>query len=95
MPGERESAVPPPRVLLLGACGQLGWELRRALQPLGELVALGRDQADLADAGALRDLLERLRPAVIVNAAAYTAVDRAESEPELAARVNAEAPGLL
>ncbi len=85
----------PPRVLLLGADGQLGWELRRALLPLGELVAVGRAQADLGDAPGLRALLQRLRPQVIVNAAAYTAVDRAESDAEQAARINAEAPALL
>ena len=96
MQPEQASAQPaPPRVLLLGADGQLGWELRRALLPLGELVALGRAQADLGDAQALRCVLQRLRPAVIVNAAAYTAVDRAESEPELARRVNADAPRVL
>ena len=85
----------PPGLLLLGADGQLGWELRRALLPLGELTALGRAQADLRDPAGLRDLLGRLRPAVIVNAAAYTAVDRAESEPELARQVNADAVELL
>ena len=83
------------RVLLLGADGQLGWELRRSLLPLGDVVALGRAQADLADASALRGLLQRLRPQLVVNAAAYTAVDRAESEPELAWKVNAEAPRVL
>ncbi len=85
----------PPGLLLLGADGQLGWELRRALLPLGELSALGRAQADLSDPSGLRELLDRLRPAVIVNAAAYTAVDRAESEPELARQVNADAVALL
>ena len=84
-----------PRILLLGADGQLGWELRRALLPLGELVPMGRAQADLGDAPALRALLSGLRPQVVVNAAAYTAVDRAQSEPEAAQRVNAEAPALL
>lgn len=83
------------RILLLGADGQLGWELRRALLPLGEVLACGRALADLADLDGLRSLLERVRPAVIVNAAAYTAVDRAESEPQAAARINAEAPGVL
>ncbi len=84
-----------PRILLLGADGQLGWELRRALLPLGELLPMARAQADLGDAGALRALLDRLRPDVVVNAAAYTAVDRAQGEPELAHRVNARGPALL
>ena len=84
-----------PHILLLGADGQLGWELRRALLPLGEVRACGRAQADLNDLAALRVLLDRERPDIVVNAAAYTAVDKAESEPEAAARVNAEAPAAL
>jgi dTDP-4-dehydrorhamnose reductase len=83
------------KILLLGKDGQVGWELQRALAPLGELVALGRADADLADADKLRALLHRHAPEAIVNAAAYTAVDRAESEPERACAVNATAPGLL
>ena len=84
-----------PAILLLGADGQLGWELRRALLPLGQVLACGRQQVDLAKLEALSELLERTRPQVIVNAAAYTAVDRAQGEPEMAHRVNAEAPELL
>ena len=90
-----ESASGGPRILLLGADGQLGWELRRALLPLGELLPMGRAQADLGDAAGMRGLLARLRPRVVVNAAAYTAVDRAQGEPEAARRVNAEGPALL
>lgn len=82
------------RILLLGADGQVGWELRRALLPLGTLLAYGRRQADLAQLDSLQGLLDDLQPAVIVNAAAYTAVDRAEAETELAHRINAEAPEL-
>ncbi|MDE1952206.1 MAG: dTDP-4-dehydrorhamnose reductase [Betaproteobacteria bacterium] len=85
----------PPRILLLGADGQLGWELRRALLPLGDVKPLNRTQADLCNLPALRAVLDQARPHIIVNAAAYTAVDRAESEPELAQRINAAAPGLL
>ncbi|MHB1668129.1 dTDP-4-dehydrorhamnose reductase [Thiomonas sp.] len=85
----------PPCILLLGADGQLGWELRRALLPLGSVLAMNRTQADLGDLPALRATLEREQPDIIVNAAAYTAVDKAESEPGLAARINAEAPKLL
>ena len=85
----------PPRIVLLGADGQLGWELRRALLPLGEVLAYGRAQADLGQPDALRALLQRAQPRVIVNAGAYTAVDRAESEPALAQRINADAPAAL
>lgn len=83
------------RILLLGKAGQVGWELQRSLQPLGEVVALGRDSADLSDLDALRRLLIATKPNIIVNAAAYTAVDRAETERELAMRLNGAAPALL
>ncbi|MGA8008187.1 MAG: dTDP-4-dehydrorhamnose reductase [Thiomonas sp.] len=85
----------PPRILLLGADGQVGWELRRALLPLGAVLPHTRAQADLGDLAALRQLLEREQPDVIVNAAAYTAVDKAETEADLAQRVNADAPQVL
>ncbi|MDY0329452.1 MAG: dTDP-4-dehydrorhamnose reductase [Thiomonas sp.] len=84
-----------PRLLLLGADGQVGWELRRALLPLGEVRDMNRAQADLTDLDGLRALLAREQPHVIVNAAAYTAVDKAESEPDLARRINADAPQVL
>lgn len=88
------------KILLLGAEGQLGWELQRALAPLGSLTALGRQGldglcGDLGNAEGLRDTIRRLAPDLIVNAAAYTAVDRAETEPELAWAINAQAPALL
>ena len=83
------------RIVLTGATGQVGWELQRALGPLGEVVAAGREQLDLADPQGLRKRLHELQPAVIVNAAAYTAVDRAESETKLAEVVNAAAPAVL
>ncbi|WP_031403839.1 dTDP-4-dehydrorhamnose reductase [Thiomonas sp. FB-Cd] len=89
------SASEGPRILLLGADGQVGWELRRALLPLGQLCALGRSQIDLADLPALRTALDTQRPQILVNAAAYTAVDRAEAERERAMRINAEVPALL
>lgn len=87
------------RILLLGKNGQVGWELQRSLAPLGELIALDSRSTDycgdLANLPGLNDTVDRLRPDVIVNAAAYTAVDKAESELELARRVNALAPGVL
>jgi dTDP-4-dehydrorhamnose reductase len=87
------------RIVLLGGNGQLGWELQRALAPLGEVIAPGRDDplhpADLRAPERLAQTLRELHPAVIVNAAAYTAVDRAETETALAQTVNADAPAAL
>ena len=87
------------KILLLGKNGQLGWELQRSLAPLGELVTLDRHGTDLcgdlANLQGLAETVRRVRPNVIVNAAAYTAVDKAESEPELARTLNALAPGVL
>ncbi|MCB1915094.1 MAG: dTDP-4-dehydrorhamnose reductase [Rhodocyclaceae bacterium] len=83
------------KILLLGANGQVGWELQRALAPLGEVLAFDRAGVDLADTDALAHAVRALAPQAIVNAAAYTAVDRAEAEPELAKAVNAEAPARL
>lgn len=83
------------KILLTGAQGQLGLELRQALSALGEVIALGRAELDLGDAVAVRSVLLRHRPEVIVNAGAYTAVDRAESEMELARAANAVAPGVM
>lgn len=83
------------RVLLLGKNGQVGWELQRSLAPLGEIIALGRKEADLEDAAALRTAVTEATPDIIVNAAAYTAVDRAESEQDRAERVNCLAVGEL
>lgn len=86
------------RILLLGRNGQVGWELQRALAPLGEVLALDRSStmhADLAQPEGLRETVRSAGPQLIVNAAAYTAVDKAESEPQLAHTVNALAPGVL
>ena len=82
-------------ILLLGKDGQVGWQLQRSLAPHGRLHALGRDGCDLADLDAVRAVVRATRPQVIVNAAAYTAVDRAEAEPAAAMRLNGEAPGVL
>jgi dTDP-4-dehydrorhamnose reductase len=83
------------RILLLGKNGQVGWELARALAPLGEVTALGRAELDLADVPRLIATVRALQPEVIVNAAAYTAVDKAESEQDAAFAVNATAPRVL
>jgi dTDP-4-dehydrorhamnose reductase len=83
------------KILLLGKNGQVGWELQRSLAPLGELISHGSDTADLSDLQALSAIVRRVAPDVIVNAAAHTAVDKAESEPELARAINALAPELL
>jgi dTDP-4-dehydrorhamnose reductase len=95
-----------PVILLLGKDGQVGWELQRSLGVIGDVVALGRAGAsvpgidaplcgDLTDLDGIFRTVQALRPAVIVNAAAYTAVDQAEAEPARAQRLNAEAPGVL
>ena len=85
------------KILLLGKNGQVGWELQRSLAPLGELLALDRRDTggDISDLLALAQVIRDVRPDVIVNAAAHTAVDKAESEPDLARRLNAEAPALM
>ena len=83
------------KILLTGASGQVGWELARTLMPLGEVLAVNRQQADLADLQSLRTVIQTYQPDVIVNPAAYTAVDKAETERELAFLINAEAPGVL
>ena len=87
------------KVLLFGKGGQVGWELQRSLSPLGELVAVDFDSTDhcgdFSNLAGLAAAVRALRPDVIVNAAAHTAVDKAESEPELARTLNALAPGVL
>lgn len=80
-----------PRILLTGKNGQLGWELQKLLPQLGETIALNRHELDFKDPSAIRHLLRELRPNLIVNAAAYTSVDQAESNPESAHAVNTEA----
>lgn len=87
-------------LLILGSSGQVGWELQRTLAPLGKIVAVDRAGrvdalADLSDLTRLRVLLDRLAPRLVVNAAAYTDVEKSETEEELAHRINAEAPRVL
>ena len=84
------------RLLLLGKNGQVGWELQRSLAPLGEVLALDRSNGgDISDLSALAAQIQAVRPDVIINAAAHTAVDKAEAERELALRLNAEAPEVM
>jgi dTDP-4-dehydrorhamnose reductase len=82
-------------LLLLGNIGQLGWELQRTLQPLGLVITLDYPEVNLADPINIRKVVQKYRPDVIVNATAYTAVDKAESEPELAEAINGTGPGIL
>ena len=88
------------KILLFGKDGQVGWELQRSLAPLGQVVAFGHDSAgglcgDFTNLAGLAETVQCVRPDVIVNAAAYTAVDKAESEPDLTHTINALAPGVL
>jgi dTDP-4-dehydrorhamnose reductase len=83
------------KLLVTGAAGQVGWELARSLVPLGTVVALDRERCNLAQPQRLAAVVREVEPAVIVNAAAYTDVDRAEREEELAFAVNGEAVGVL
>jgi dTDP-4-dehydrorhamnose reductase len=90
-----ETPSRPMRILVTGRDGQLGWELVRALSPLGQVTSTSRAELDLASYDSIRAALRATRPQLIVNAAAYTAVDRAESEPDLARRINADAVATL
>ena len=83
------------KILLFGKNGQVGWELNRSLQPLGEIIAFGRDKADFSNPESLRSIVQSANPDVIVNAVAYTAVDKAEEEEALATRINGIAVGVL
>jgi dTDP-4-dehydrorhamnose reductase len=83
------------RILLLGSTGQVGWELQRTLAPLGEVLGVDYPEIDLTRSETIRHIVENKRPHLIINATAYTAVDRAESEPETALAINGHAPGVL
>ncbi len=82
-------------ILLIGCCGQIGTQLQKSLQPYSNLKAVARPVAELSQPETLRDLIQENQPEIIINAAAYTAVDKAESEPELANTINAIAPKVL
>lgn len=83
------------KILLFGKNGQLGWELNRSLQPLGEIIALGHDEADFSDPESLRQIVQDIKPDVICNAVAYTSVDKAEEDEKLALKINGISPGVL
>lgn len=83
------------KILLIGKNGQVGWELCRTLAPLADVVAVDYPEINFTDSVALRRLVAETRPDVVVNAAAYTAVDKAETEPELCHQINATGPGVL
>jgi len=83
------------KILITGKNGQVGWELQRSLATFGHVVATDAEDLDLADADAIRNTLREVRPDIIINPAAYTAVDKAESDPDLAMAVNGVAPGIL
>jgi dTDP-4-dehydrorhamnose reductase len=86
---------PRPRILLIGKVGQVGWELQRTLAPLGDLTCVDFPEIDLTSGDSLRQWMRDTRPGIVINAAAYTAVDKAESEPEKAMKINGVAPGIL
>ena len=83
------------KILVFGRSGQVGWELRHKLACLGQVSAMGSAEVDFSDPDSIRNAVRATEPAVIVNAAAYTAVDKAETEPELAMAINRAAPGVL
>jgi len=83
------------RILITGANGQVGWHLQRTLAPLGEVLAIDIEQVDLTDLDAITRTVREFAPAVVANAAAYTAVDKAESEPDLARAINVAAPACI
>lgn len=83
------------RILLIGKNGQIGWELQRELAGLGEITATGKEELNLCDPDQIRQTVNEIRPDLIINAAAYTAVDKAEEEPDRAMALNGIAPGIL
>jgi dTDP-4-dehydrorhamnose reductase len=84
-----------PRILLIGKVGQVGWELRRTLAPMGQIVCVDFPEIDLTCGDSIRRWVRESRPDIVINAAAYTAVDKAESEPDRATQINGVAPGIM
>jgi dTDP-4-dehydrorhamnose reductase len=85
----------PPRILLIGKIGQVGWELRRTLAPMAQVACADYPEIDLTTGDSIRRWVHETRPNIVINAAAYTAVDKAESEPDKAMKINGVAPGIL
>ena len=83
------------KILLTGSNGQVGFELNKKLSPLCEVIATDREELDLTNLNAIRTFIDQTRPDIIINPAAYTAVDKAESEPEIAYQINTLAPEVL
>lgn len=83
------------KILIFGKNGQVGWELNRSLQPLGEIIAVDIDEVDFTDSDGLRKTIQKVKPSVICNAVAYTAVDKAEEDEPLAKIINGTAPGII
>ena len=83
------------KILLFGKTGQLGWELQRTLPPLGDIYAYGPDELDLSDLVSLERTIHEVKPQIVINAAAYTAVDQAEAEPKLAELINVKVPTVM
>jgi dTDP-4-dehydrorhamnose reductase len=87
--------MPLPKILLFGKIGQVGWELRRTLAPMSRLVCVDYPEVDFTQPDSIRTWIRETAPDIVVNAAAYTAVDKAESETVLALKINGEAPGVM
>ncbi|MBE9561740.1 MAG: sugar nucleotide-binding protein, partial [Proteobacteria bacterium] len=92
--------MPSRRILLIAPTGQVGWELHRCIQPLGQVLTVGRGHEsqtfiDLANPDSIRSVMREVKPDIVINAAAYTAVDKAEKESELAYIINGTAPSIL
>ena len=85
----------PPKILLFGKVGQVGWELRRTLAPMSHLVCVDYPEVDLTAPDSIRRWIADAAPDIVINAAAYTAVDKAETEIALATKINADAPGVM
>ena len=85
----------PPRILLIGKIGQVGWELRRTLGPMAQVTCVDFPEIDLTSNDSIRRWVRETRPNIVINAAAYTAVDKTESEPDKAMKINGVAPGIL
>ena len=83
------------KIVIIGRNGQLAWEANQQFQGLGQIICVGRPEIDLLDIKGVREEIRRIKPSVLVNTAAYTAVDQAESEPEAAMKINSEAPAAM